>query len=307
MSKKMLFIFNPKAGKGSIKNKLMDIIDIFVKGGYEITVHPTQEYLDAMKVAKECGGSYDILVCSGGDGTLDEVVTGMMQGNHEIPLGYIPAGSTNDFASSLRVSKNMLKAAHDIVNGDLFPFDVGKFNNDTFVYIAAFGLFTDVAYETNQDLKNLFGHLAYILGGMQRLFNIRAYNLKVEYNNRSFDGEFIFGMITNSTSVGGFKNLSGKNVGLNDGLFEVMFIRKPKNPLELQEIVSALLMAEDNTDLIESFKTNHLFMTGEEVIPWTLDGEYGGEHRTVDIVNQKCAMQIKLSRKEGVPLMTTQE
>lgn len=303
MAKKMLFIYNPRSGKATIKTKLMDIIDIFIKGGYQVEVHPTQGYLDAMKVARERAGEFDMVACSGGDGTLDEVVTGLMKGQHSTPLGYIPAGSTNDFASSLHISKNMLKAADDIVHGDMFPFDVGKFNHDIFVYIAAFGLFTDVAYETNQDLKNIFGHVAYLLEGMKRLYGIRSYKMKVESSEGTFEGDFIFGMVTNSVSVGGFKKLSGKNVELDDGLFEATFIRKPKNPLELQEIVSSLLLAEDNTELIESFKTDHLLIEAEEEVAWTLDGEYGGDHQNVEIRNRKQAARIAISSGEDMQLL----
>ena len=298
MSKKMLFIYNPRSGKGTIKSKLMDILDLFIKAGYRVEVHPTQGYLDAMKITKDCAGEFDLLACSGGDGTLDEVVSGLMQGGHQTPIGYIPSGSTNDFANSLHISKNMLRAANDIIYGDMLSFDVGEFNKDTFVYIAAFGLFTDVAYETNQDLKNILGHMAYILEGAKRLYGIQSYQMTVEYGENIFEGDFIFGMITNSTSIGGFKNLSGKNVKMDDGLFEAMFVRKPRKALELQEIVAALLMAEDDTDLIESFKTNHISIQGKEEIPWTLDGEYGGDHQEVEIKNRKQAARIAVPAKQ---------
>lgn len=298
MEKTMLFIFNPKSGKGSIKNKLLDIIDIFIKGGYEVRVHCTQCSGDGREVAKRDGGKYNMIVCSGGDGTLDEVVSGMMEGGHSLNLGYIPAGSTNDFANSLHIPKNMIKAANNIVEGYFFPFDIGKFNDDTFVYIAAFGLFTDVSYKTDQDLKNILGHVAYVLEGMQRLFNIRSYQMRVESGDRAFEGDFIFGMVTNSTSVGGFKHLTGRNVQMDDGLFEATFIRRPKNPIEMQEIISSLLLAEDNTELIESFKTDHLNISCEELVSWTLDGEFGGESSTVEIKNVKQAARIAINPLE---------
>lgn len=306
MRKKMLFIFNSRAGKGSIKNRLADILDIFIKGGYEVTIHSTQSYMDGLKQAKRYGGNYDLVVASGGDGTLDEVVTGLLKGGHTTPIGYIPAGSTNDFAKSLHVSKNMLQAATDIVEGMPRAFDVGKFNDDLFVYIAAFGLFTDVSYETNQDLKNILGHAAYILEGTQRLFNIRSYNLRVHSEEMNLEGEFIFGMISNTTSVGGFQKLTGPDVMLDDGVFEVMFVRKPKNILELNEIIASLLGNAD-TKLIEAFKTSALSITCEEEISWTLDGEFGGEHREVQIKNRKHAVQIMLPSNEEVPLIHTPE
>lgn len=302
MKKRMLFIFNPRSGKGSIKNRLMDILDIFVKGGYEITVHPTQSYMDGYKTARKQGKDFDIVVVSGGDGTLDEIVSGLMKTGSTTPIGYIPAGSTNDFANSMHVSKNMLQAATDIVEGIPHAFDVGKFNEDFFVYIAAFGLFTDVSYETNQDLKNILGHAAYILEGTQRLFNIKSYKLKVHSEVMNLDGEFIFGMVSNSTSVGGFKKLTGPDVMLDDGLFEVMFIRRPKNLLEMNEIVASLVGGGD-TKMIEAFKTPSLTISCEEEISWTLDGEFGGEHSQVEIKNLKHGAQIMLPVNEEVPLI----
>ena len=289
MEKKLLFIFNARAGKGSIKSRLIDIIDIFIKGGYEVTVHSTQAYQDGLRVAKKRAGDFDLIVASGGDGTLDEVVTGLMEGNHKTLLGYIPAGSTNDFANSLHVSKNMLQAATDIVEGIPHAFDVGK-------------LFTDVSYETNQDLKNILGHAAYILEGTQRLFNIASYQLKVETKDTSFEGDFIFGMVSNATSVGGFRKLTGPDVLLDDGVFEVLLIRRPKNILELNEIITALLGGADTSN-IESFKTSYLKITSETQISWTLDGEFGGEHREVEIQNMNHAVNIILKKDEKVPLI----
>lgn len=294
MGKKMLFIFNPRSGKGSIKNRLMDILDIFVKGGYEITVHPTQAYMDGLKVTKRKAGDYDIVVASGGDGTLDEVVTGMLIGGHQIPIGYIPAGSTNDFATSLFMPKSMTEAASMIMEEELYHCDIGRFNSQTFAYVAAFGLFTDVSYETDQDLKNILGHLAYVLEGVKRLFDIKSYHMKVTCEEIQIEDDFIVGMITNSRSVGGFKNLTGKNVDMNDGLFEVTLIARPKNPLELQEIMTALVMAEDNTELVHSFKTGKITFEAEEEVPWTLDGEFGGNQTGVEIENMHKALNLYL-------------
>ena len=226
MKGRMLFIFNPRSGKGQIRNKLMDIIDVFVKGGYEVVVHPTQGAKDAEKMAKIMAEEVDLIVCSGGDGTLDEVVTGLMEIGASVPLGYIPAGSTNDFANSLEISRDMVKAAQDIVDGHLFSVDVGSFNEDNFIYVAAFGMFTDVSYETSQDLKNILGHLAYVMEGAKRIFDVKTYHLCVEANGEVHEGDYIYGMITNSHSVGGFRNLVGNDVEMDDGLFEVTLINK---------------------------------------------------------------------------------
>ena len=290
----MLFVFNPKAGKGKIKTHLLDIVDIFSSHDYEIIIRSTQAPRDAYEKAKEYANSVDMIVCSGGDGTLDEVVTGIMEAESSVPIGYIPAGSTNDFANSLFMPKNMTKVAEMIMEEELYHCDIGRFNQKTFAYVAAFGLFTDVSYETDQDLKNVLGHVAYVLEGVKRLFDIKSYHMKVTSDEVQAEDDFIVGMITNSRSVGGFKNLTGKNVDMNDGLFEVTLIVNPKNPLELQEIITALVMAEDNTDLVHSFKTKKLLIEAEEEVPWTLDGEFGGDHRSVEIENRHKALNLYL-------------
>ena len=295
--KKLLFIFNPKAGKGQIRTKLYDIIDIFVKGGYEVITHPTQGVQDGYQKTKELAGEVDLVVCSGGDGILDEVVTGLMEAEVQVPLGYIPAGSTNDFANSLKISKNMVQAARDIIEGHLYSCDVGVFNTTNFIYIAAFGLFTDVSYETDQHLKNVLGHLAYLLEGTKRIFNVPTYWLKIYANGQTLEGEYIYGMITNARSVGGFKHIIGPGVEMNDGLFEVTLIRKPRNPLELNEIITSLLNAVDQTDLIDNFKTDCIKIESELGIAWTLDGEFGGVHEVVQIETRKHALDLVINQK----------
>lgn len=273
--KKLLFLFNPKSGKGQIKNRLLDILDTFVKSGYEVVAHPTQAKDDARLMIEKHARNYDLVVCSGGDGTLDEAVSGMMESPVKVPIGYIPAGSTNDFAASLKIPKNMLRSADIAVNGKLFPCDVGGFNEDYFSYVAAFGLFTDVSYQTSQNLKNVLGHGAYIIEGAKRLVDIPSYILEVEVNGEVIRDEFIYGMITNSTSVGGIKNMTGKDVMLDDGLFEVNLIKFPQNPLQLNEILTNLMMPKAiDTQYIYSFKTDHMILRCEnQAIPWTLDGE----------------------------------
>lgn len=291
--KKMLFVYNPRAGKEKIRSNLLDIIDIFTKADYEVTAYPTQAKGDGLLAVKEREpGKYDLIACCGGDGTLDEVVTGMMQCEERIPIGYVPAGSTNDFANSLKIPRNMIQAAQAIVEGKVFRCDVGAFNDDVFVYIAAFGIFTDVSYETRQDMKNVLGHMAYILEGMRRLSAIKAYRMKVEGDDFSVEGEFLFGMITNSTSVGGFKRITGKYVELDDGVFEVTLIKKPINALELNQITTALVSGNIITETMYCFKTSSLKLTSEEPVAWTLDGEFGGKHREVEILNRKQALEI---------------
>ena len=291
--KRLLFIYNPHAGKELLKPRVSDIVDIFVKSGYEVVIYPTQSYRDAYRKVQECESEeYDLVVCSGGDGTIDEVVTGMMHRSARTPVGYIPTGTTNDFANSLHIPKGLLKAADNAVNGELFPCDVGKFNDDIFVYVAAFGIFTDVSYETKQEVKNILGHLAYVLEGTKRLFNVPSYGIKVEHDGEVIEDEFIFGMVTNSRSVGGFRSMIGKQVVFDDGLFEVTLIRKPANPIALQEIIAALLIEQVDTKHMYTFKTGHITFESLEEIPWTLDGEFGGEHDEVVIDNLNKQLEI---------------
>jgi len=262
--------------------------------GYELTVYPTKGYQDATQKIRNLPEGYDLVVCSGGDGTLDEVITGMMQRENKIPIGYIPAGTCNDFARSLEIPTNMEKAAEIAVKGKKFAFDVGSFQESNFVYIAAFGIFTEVSYSTKQEFKNVLGQLAYVLGGVKSLYNIKSYYVKVTSEEMSFEGDFLLGMVTNSRSVGGFKNIIGQNVIFDDGIYEVTFIRRPKNALELQEILTALLTKEINPKYMYSFRSARLEVEAKEPIPWTLDGEFGGEHRQVVISNNPKAVQVRI-------------
>ncbi|MBQ4559807.1 MAG: YegS/Rv2252/BmrU family lipid kinase [Tyzzerella sp.] len=298
--KKMLFIYNPNAGKGLLKAKLSDVLDIMVKAGYEVVVYPTQSYKDAYRKVIHMDKDYDIIVCSGGDGTLDEVVTGMMKRDKEdrIPIGYIPTGTTNDFANSLHISRDIMEAADTAVHGKPFACDVGRFNKDVFVYVAAFGLFTDVPYQTDQKLKNALGHAAYVLEGVKRLSNVPSYHIKITADDRVIEDEFMIGMITNSKSVAGFRSIMGKDVKFDDGEFEVMLIKKPKSLIGLQEIITALLIESFDTKHMYTFKAKEIKLESKEEIPWTLDGEYGGQHEEVHIINKKQALQIMIERED---------
>lgn len=303
MKKKMLFLFNMRSGKGMIRNRLGEILDIFVKSGFEVTAHPTQSYKDAEQVTMEEAGRYDVIVCSGGDGTLDEVVTGMMrrEETERKPIGYIPAGSTNDFGNTLKINKNMEDAAWDVVQGKPFSCDIGAFNNDFFVYIAAFGAFTDVSYETKQEVKNVLGHLAYMIEGMKRLPTLKSHQMTIKYEDQEISGKFLYGMITNSDSVGGFKHIVGKDVKLNDGVFEVVLIKEPRKPMDIQSIITSILMRDlEHNERIITFKTNMLTIESEQELQWTLDGEYGGKHKKVEIVNKKEAVQILVNERKNL-------
>ena len=296
MSKRLLFIVNPRSGKGQIKEHLADILDIMIKADYQVSVHVTQSGGDATTQTIERAKEFDRIVCSGGDGTLDEVVTGMMQlpVADRKPIGYIPAGSTNDFGNSLGIDKNMLNAARISVSDNLFPCDIGNFNSDSFVYVAAFGIFTEVSYATPQDMKNVLGHAAYIIEGAKQLRDIPSFRMQVEYDGNVVYDEFIYGMITNSKSVGGFQGIIRGDIGLNDGVFEATLIKMPKNPMELNEILGFMTGIIPDSDMVYSFQTSQIKLTCSEDVPWTLDGEFGGNHKSVTIIDEKGALEIAI-------------
>ena len=307
LEKKLFFIHNPHAGKENIKGKLYGIIQAMSDAGYAITIYPTRAPQDAIEQIRNLPDDYDLVVCSGGDGTLDEVMTGMMHRKHKIPVGYIPAGSCNDFARSLQIPNNMDRAAEIAVRGVNYAIDVGSLNERNFIYVAAFGIFTDVSYTTKQEVKNVLGHMAYVLEGMKQLMNVKSYQLKVTSDEASFEGDFLFGMITNSKSVGGFKSIVGKNVIFDDGVFEMTFITRPKNPMELQEILAALLIEQIDTKYMYSFRSSRVVIESEEPVPWTLDGEFGGEHTHVEITNNQRAVEIRMPEEVRDTLVAEEE
>ena len=291
--KRMLFIFNPRSGKTQIKTRLMEILDIFTKAGYEILVHVTQDAGDAAKTAAMYGEDVDLVVCSGGDGTLNETISGLMALDDIPVLGYIPAGSTNDFASSLNISRNMSAAARAAVSGKLFSVDIGCFCGDRyFVYIAAFGAFTEVSYLTPQDKKNVLGHQAYMLEGVKSLTSIKSYSMKVECEELTMEGDFIFGMVTNTISVGGFKGLVTQDVALDDGEFEVLLIRTPRTPLDFTNIINYMFLKEEPNEYVHKFRTRSLKILPEEPIDWVLDGEFGGTRGETEIINLQKQIRI---------------
>ena len=296
MAKSLLFLVNPKAGKAEIKNSILDIIDTFVKKDWKVSVRTTQYSGEIIDVIQAEACNYDMMVCAGGDGTLNEAVGGLLRADCRPALGYIPAGTTNDFAVSLGIPRNAQQAAEVIVNGELFPCDVGLFNERHFVYVAAFGAFTEVSYSTPQQFKNALGRAAYILEGIKHLAEIKSYQMTVEHNGEQIHGEFIFGMVSNSTSVGGFKMNNKANVSMNDGLLEVLLVKKPRNPIELQNAIGALLLNDFNNECLYMFHTSELRIYSNEEISWTLDGEFGGSVTDVTIQNHSRAIEMIVPR-----------
>ena len=291
--KKLLFLYNVHAGKGLLKNQLAAVLDAFVKAGWDVTVHPTQGSGDATGVTLRRAGEFDRIVCSGGDGTLHEVVAGLMKRDSRPAVGYIPAGTTNDFAKNLDLPRGMEAMAATAAAGVPRPVDIGRFNDRFFLYVAAFGAFTDVSYNTPQQFKNVFGHLAYVLEGATRLGSIQAYPLRVEHDGGVEEGEFCYGKVSNTVSVGGFRGAPAETVKLDDGLFECVLVKLPQTPLQLQGVLRALIqMAPDENGLVISLRTSRLKVTCPDELPWTLDGEFGGAPREAEIQNCRQAVQI---------------
>ena len=297
--KKLLFVFNPHSGKGLIRNKLLQIINIFTEVGYEVTAYPTQRPMDGYDKVCEADGKYDLIVCSGGDGTLNEVISATMtHKNPAPPVGYIPAGSTNDFAKTLGIPKDMVNAAKMIATGVPFECDLGKMNGRFYNYVAAFGMFTEVSYKTSQSMKNVLGHQAYIIESFKSLGHIRAYNMTVTLDDTTtVSGKYIYGMVSNAKSVAGFKGIAGRDVVMDDGLFEVALVKEAKNPVELQQVLSGMLSKKNGgkSNQVERYRAKKVVFECDEAVGWTVDGENGDEHQRVEIEVVPKAVRIIVS------------
>jgi len=303
--KKLLFIYNPRSGKEQVKKNLSDILDTFAKAEMDITVRPTQCAKDCIEIIENRGEEFDLVVASGGDGTLNEAFNGLMalEPEKRPKFGYIPAGSTNDFATTLGISKNPVEAAFGAVNGKEFMCDVGKATTGYFAYVCAFGIFTQVSYATPQETKNLLGHTAYILEGIKSLTNIQDYHLKVTYEDEDgceqvIEDDFLYGMVSNTSFVGGMNLLKQSEIDLQDGLFEVLLIKKLRNPLELQQAINALLTKNFSKNQFYFFKSPKVSISSDEEVAWTLDGENGGLVKDMVVENVPSAITMKCESKE---------
>ncbi|MBR0277222.1 MAG: diacylglycerol kinase family lipid kinase [Clostridia bacterium] len=293
---KMLFVINPCSGKIKIKDCLFDILKIFGKAGYTVTVHLTTKKGNAAEVAEEKGKDYDIIVCCGGDGTLNEVITGMLKGNINLPLGYIPAGSTNDFARTLGLETDLIKAAKVIAaKKSEISVDMGKFGKDRyFSYIASFGLFTSVSYKTQQSAKNALGHIAYVLEGISDIGNINnTYHVLFEADGKKFEGDYIYGGITNSTSIGGMVKFDPNMIDLNDGLFEILMVKSPQNANDFMKIVTGISYSDfSDSSVFDFVRGSKIKIEMPSDISWTLDGEEAKGKKKFDILNLRSAIRI---------------
>lgn len=297
--KNLLLILNPRAGQRKANRYLPDIIRLFCENDYQCVTYVTGATGDATRYLENYTGPLDLVVCIGGDGTLNETVAGVLKAGIQCPIGYIPSGTTNDYANSIGLSGDVMRAARDIMRGEPSSFDVGSFNGRHFVYTATCGAFAKASYTTSQAAKNVLGHLAYVLEGMRDLPSIRPLKLRVETDDRVLEEDFIFCAITNSTSIGGILKLDAQLVALNDGKFEVTLVKNPTTPTQLSRILQGITMQDMPNDMIYFFSTDKLSVTSKNFIEWTLDGERAPETDDVSLVNLHSAVQIVLSKSKA--------
>jgi YegS/Rv2252/BmrU family lipid kinase len=291
--KKMLFIMNPYSGMRKANRYLTDIISLFNRADYEVNIRMTTGQGDAARFAEGYSAGVDLVVCCGGDGTLNETITGMIHAGSKAPIGYIPAGSTNDFAASLKLSTNVMQAAQDILDGQPMPYDVGRFGDRYFCYVASFGAFTKSSYVTPQYVKNALGHTAYVLEGISELSQIRTFRVRMEMEEETVEDDFLFGCISNSTSIGGVLTLDPRVVDMADGLLEVFLLRAPRNLTEITECIQALQNQRYNDCAMITFgPARKLRVIADETMDWTLDGEKFDGQREIEVENIHHAIHL---------------
>ena len=290
--KKLLFIMNPFAGQKKANKVLPEILMLFTNAGYDIHIAMTTGPGSATRTAADRGGEADLVVCCGGDGTLNETIAGLLMAGLNVPVGYIPSGTTNDFASSLKLSHNPVQAAADIIEGQPVPYDIGKFGDRYFSYVASFGAFTKSSYAVPQTVKNALGHTAYVLGGISELSQIRNEHVRMEIDGEVVEDDYLFGAICNSTSVGGIITLPPNRVDMGDGIFEVMLIRAPRTINEIPECLFAVQNQEFNCGMITFRPARSVKITVDPAMTWTLDGEKAEGHREILVENLHHAVRI---------------
>lgn len=288
----MLLIINPQSGKVQIKGKLLEVADKFVKAGYRIELYVTQCAGDAFRIIKERGADHDAVVCSGGDGTLNETINGVMALENRPAVGYIPSGSTNDFAASQGIPSGILSAAELIRGGRTADIDIGCFNGRYFTYVAAFGLMTDVPYATPRESKAVLGYQAYLLEGAKRLGKMESKYVRMTVDDTAFEGNILVGMVSNASRIAGIRGLNGRNAQLDDGKFEVLLVEYSTNPIKLTETVTELLSPDMPAKRVYRFEGSHIKFEFDQPVDWVLDGEFGGSHTEVSVDVNKQALKI---------------
>ncbi len=285
--KKLFLVANPKSGKARVKYELLQIVTVLSEAGYSVTVYPTKCRGDATNAVKALTDEYDTIVCCGGDGTLNEVISGIMHNplKKDFKLGYIPLGTLNEWSSGLNISRDIKKAANDVVNGRVMPLDIGRFDDSYFVYTASFGAFTSASYSAPQEVKNVLGQAAYFFEGIKILSAIKPIPLKFDIDGKTVEGNFLFGAVSNSLSMGGVIKLDPNKVEFDDGIFEVVLIDNPENLIEFQDIIDALIKKDFNRKRIQQYKASSIAVYGSENINWTLDGEMAQGQKEIKIEN----------------------
>lgn len=298
MRKKVLLLINERAVAGSAKGKLFEIVSALALAHCEVTVYPilpsagiTSESIFADVIREQ--RTYDLIACSGGDGTLNHVMHCMIAWNLALPVLYFPAGTTNDFARTLNIPTEVKEITSLLTSGDLFHYDIGCFNDKHFNYIAAFGAFTSVSWSTDQGFKNALGYGAYFLEGIRSAGDALRSRcpMKITCDGTTIEGDFLFGAVSNSTSVAGFRTQALEQAALNDGVFEVILIKAPNDLSGIAELLNIMRLAisDSSSDALQgndAFQILHareIHVEADQPISWTLDGEYGGEPKNVDI------------------------
>lgn len=291
--KKMLFVMNPCSGQKKANKVLVEILELFNQSGYDVTVHMTAGPGDADRIVSRLAGEMDLVVCCGGDGTLNDTISGVLHSGADVPIGYIPAGSTNDFAASLGLSNDILEAAHEAVEGTPHAYDAGQFGGRHFSYVASFGAFTKASYSTPQSVKNALGHTAYVLEGIQELSQIHAERIRLEINGETIEDEFLFGAICNSTSLGGILKLDPEQVDMTDGKLEVLLVRAPKSLAEIAECIQAVQSQRYNDCEMITFRSgSEMKIYANPSMFWTLDGEPEEGHDEITVINRHLAYRL---------------
>ena len=297
--KKLLLIVNPCSGRAKMRSELLNVVEILSAADYSVTVYPTKARDDAKNyVSSLKENEFELIVVCGGDGTLNEVITGIMNSKIKCKIGYIPSGTLNEWSSGLNISKNITEAARDIVNGQEITLDIGKFGEKYFSYTASFGAFTSASYTAPQDIKNVLGQAAYFFEGIKSLTSIKPIHLKFTCQDREVEGDFLFGAISNSLSVGGIVKFNQNHVKLNDGLFEVLLIRNPENILKLQPLIDGILRQEFDREGMEFFHTDKITVSGGSNVSWTLDGEYAEGSDIINVSNINNAIKLIVPKKD---------
>ncbi len=290
--KKMLFVINPNAGTRKAGKALPEILSVFNRAGYDVTIYVTDRQGDCTATVQRLAGETELVVCCGGDGTFNEAVTGLLRSGTDVPLGYIPAGSTNDFARSLSLDTDFTKAAQRCISGTPCQYDVGRFGQRYFTYVASFGAFTRASYATPQNLKNIFGHAAYLLEGIQELSQIKPVRMQLAVDGHVFDEDFLFGAVCNSTSVAGLLTLDPNQVDMSDGKFEILLIRPPKDLLELSKCIQCLQTQQYDNPMITFCSASQVLINANPEISWSLDGEQATAEGKLDICNLHRAIRL---------------